>query len=51
MSNDVTACYWEYKVSVNMGVDMFKRTKKMYVTFFKRKIVYWYSIFKNLYKI
>ena len=45
MQNDVTACNWEYKVSVNMGVDMFKRTKKMYVTFFKRKIVYWYSIF------
>ena len=28
MQNEVTACYWEYKVSVNVGVDMFKRTKQ-----------------------
>ena len=38
MQNEVTACYWEYKVSVNVGVDMFKRIKKkMYVSFFKKK--------------
>ena len=42
MQNEVTACYWEYKVSVNVRVDMFKRIKKkcMY-PFLKRKIVYW----------
>ena len=28
MQNEVTTCYWEYKVSVNVGVDMFKRIKK-----------------------
>ena len=27
MYNEVTLCYWEYEVSGNVGVDMFKRTK------------------------
>ena len=26
--NEITTCYWEYKVSENMRVDMLKRTEK-----------------------
>ena len=28
MQNEVTTCYCDYKIGENMGVDMFKRTKK-----------------------
>ena len=39
MQNEVTARYWKYIVSENVGVDMFKRAKekKNACNFFKKK--------------
>ena len=28
MQNEVIACYWKYKLSGNVGVDIFRRTKE-----------------------